>query len=151
MRTIQPVKVSNRGRGPCGCPDGLGQPGQEVSRIGVVTMTLAILMVCGPLSEQVIRINCSVSAMPGSSGLLGPAAGLLRGGSPGGLSSDYGCCVCMGNKSELFSVGHAAVVEAGAAWATLGLVLLGCGLGHLGPAEGVAAGLGRAGAEAAAG
>ena len=40
-------------------------------------MTLAILMVCGPLSDQVIRINCSVSAMPGSSGLLGPAAGLL--------------------------------------------------------------------------
>ena len=77
MRTIQPVKVSSRGRGPCGCPDGLGQPGQEVSRIGVVTMTLAILMVCGPLSDQVVRINCSVSAMSGSSGLLGPAAGLL--------------------------------------------------------------------------
>ena len=77
MRTIQPVKVSSRGRGPCGCPDGLGQPGQEVSRIGVVTMTLAILMVCGPLSDQVVRTNCSVSAMSGSSGLLGPAAGLL--------------------------------------------------------------------------
>ena len=145
------MKVSSRGRGPCGCPDGLGQPGQEVSRIGVVTMTLAILMVCGPLSDQVVRINCSVSAMSGSSGLLGPAAGLLRGGSPGGLSSDYGCCVCMGNKSELFSVGHASVVEAGAAWATLGHVLLGCGPGRLGPTEGVAAGLGRAGAGAAAG
>ena len=114
-------------------------------------MTLTRLVVDGPLSEQVIRINCSVSAMPGSSGLLSPAAGLVRGGSPGGLSSDYGCCVCMGNKSELFSVGHASVVEAGVSWATPGHVLLGCGPGRLGPTEGVAAGLGRAGAGAAAG
>ena len=130
---------------------GWGNLGQKVSRTRGVAMTLTRLVVDGPLSEQVIRINCSVSAMPGSSGLLGPAAGMLRGGSPGGLSSDYGCCVCMGNKSELFSVGHASVVEAGVAWATLGHVLLGCGHGRLGPAEGVAAGLGRAGAEAAAG
>ncbi len=80
-----------------------------------------------------------------------PGRRVARGGSPGGLSSADGCCVCMGNKSELFSVGHASVVEAGMAWATLGHVLLGCGLGRLGPAKGVAAGLGRAGAEAAAG
>ena len=140
-----------RGRGPCGCPDGLGQPGQKVSRTRGWATTLTRLVVDGPLSEQVIRINCSVSAMPGSSGLLGPAAGLMRGDNPGGLSSDYGCCVCMGNKSELFSVGHASVVEAGVAWATFGHALLGCGSGRLGPIEGVAAGLGRAGAGAAVG
>ena len=56
---------------------GWGNLGQKVSRTRGVTMTLTRLVVDGPLSEQVIRINCSVSAMPGSSGLLGPAAGLL--------------------------------------------------------------------------
>ena len=48
---------------------------------------------------------------------------------PGGLSRAYGCCVYIGNKPELFSVGHVSVVAAGAAWPLSGMYCLAVGLG----------------------